>query len=181
VMLGNDDPVALQRILDESTWATPAEGKVVPLGDDHELASWGYSNVTPWRSHREQTEDELRRSLRRLADQLRDPGRAVFNIHVPPVASGLDDAPVLDSDLRVVQVLGQVTFAPAGSSAVREILEEFQPLVGLHGHIHEASGIRRLGRTIAINPGSDYSTGTLNGALVTLERDRVTAHQLVRG
>jgi Icc-related predicted phosphoesterase len=74
-----------------------------------------------------------------------------------------------------------VKFAPAGSSAVRTILEELQPLVALHGHIHEASGIRRLGRTIAINPGSDYSTGTLNGALVTLDGDRVAAHQLVRG
>jgi len=181
VMLGNDDPVALLPILDESTWATPAEGKVLPLGDGHELASWGYSNITPWHSHREQTENDLDAALRRLASQLRDPGRAVFNIHVPPLASGLDDAPVLDDDLRVVQVLGQVKFAPAGSSAVRAILEEYQPLVGLHGHIHEASGIRRLGRTIAINPGSDYSTGTLNGALITLESDKVAAHQLVRG
>jgi Icc-related predicted phosphoesterase len=164
MMLGNDDPVALLDVLAESPWATPAEGQAVQLGDDHELASWGYSNITPWHSHREQTEEQLERSLRELAGTLRDPHRAVFNIHVPPVASGLDDAPVLDDELRVVQVLGQVKFAPAGSTAVRTILEEYQPLVGLHGHIHEASGIRRLGRTIAINPGSDYATGTLNGA-----------------
>jgi Icc-related predicted phosphoesterase len=181
VMLGNDDPVALLEVLDESTWATPAEGRILPLDEQHELVSWGYSNVTPWHSHREQPEEELEASLRRITNGLRDPHRAVFNFHVPPVASGLDDAPVLDAELRVIQVLGQVKFAPAGSSAVRTILEELQPLVGLHGHIHEASGIRRLGRTIAINPGSDYSTGTLNGALVTLDGDRVAAHQLVRG
>ena len=72
-------------------------------------------------------------------------------------------------------------FRPVGSRAVRTVLEEAQPLVGLHGHIHESSGIRRLGRTIAINPGSDYSTGTLNGALVTLDGEKVAAHQLVRG
>ncbi len=181
VMLGNDDPNELQVVLDEATWATAAEGKVIALDDDHELASWGYSNVTPWNSHREQTEEELAASLATLMSQVRDPGRAILNLHAPPLGSGLDDAPVLDADLRVVQVMGQVKFGPVGSAAVREVLERAQPLVGLHGHIHESSAIRRIGRTIAINPGSDYSTGALNGALVTLERDKVTAHQLVRG
>jgi Icc-related predicted phosphoesterase len=181
VMPGNDDPVELAGVLAESTWAKPAEGRIIPIDDDHELVSWGYSNITPWHSHREQTEDELDASLRGLLSQVRDPSRSIFNIHVPPVGTGLDDAPVLDENLRVVQVLGQVKFAPAGSTAVRSILEEAQPLLGLHGHIHEASGIRRIGRTIAINPGSDYSTGTLNGALVTLEPGKVAAHQLVRG
>ena len=181
VMLGNDDPVELQRVLEAATWATPAEGRVLAIDDDHELVSWGYSNLTPWNSHREQTEDQLAASLDRLVGGLRDPSRAVLNLHVPPLGSGLDDAPVLDADLRVVQVMGQVKFGPVGSSAVRDVIDRVQPLLGLHGHIHESSGIRRLGRTIAINPGSDYSTGALNGALVTLERDKVSAHQLVRG
>ncbi|MFL5779084.1 MAG: hypothetical protein ACJ761_09095 [Chloroflexota bacterium] len=181
VMLGNDDPAPLRAVLDEATWATQAEGRVLPLDDSHEIASWGYSNITPWHSHREQTEEELEASLRELTGRLRDPTRAVINVHVPPFGTGLDEAPVLDADLRVVQVLGQVKFAAVGSHAVRTILEDAQPLVGLHGHIHESAGIRRLGRTVAINPGSDYSTGTLNGALLTLERDKVAAHQLVRG
>jgi Icc-related predicted phosphoesterase len=181
MMLGNDDPKELQPILEEASWATAAEGRVLPLGPDHELVSWGYSNLTPWHSHREQTEDELRASIGRLVGQLRDPARAILNLHVPPFGTGLDDAPVLDADLRVVQVLGQVKFGPVGSTAVRAIIEDTQPMLGLHGHIHESSAIRRIGRTIAINPGSDYSTGALNGALVTLERDKVTAHQLVRG
>jgi Icc-related predicted phosphoesterase len=181
VMLGNDDPVELQPVLDAATWATAAEGRVIAIDEDHELASWGYSNITPWHSHREQTEDELAASLATLVGGLRDPGRAIVNVHVPPLGSGLDDAPVLDPDLRVVQVMGQVKLGAVGSSAVRSVLEATQPLLGLHGHIHESSGIRRIGRTIAINPGSDYSTGALNGALVTLERDKVSAHQLVRG
>jgi uncharacterized protein len=65
---------------------------------------------------------------------------------------------------------------------VRDIEAERQPLVGLHGHIHESSGIRRLGRRkgLILNPGSDYSTGALNGALVSLHKDRADA-QLVRG
>jgi hypothetical protein len=103
------------------------------------------------------------------------------NVHVPPYGTQLDEAPVLDEDLRIVQQLGQVKLAPVGSTAVRQFLLDVQPMLGLHGHIHESSGIRRLGRTIAINPGSDYGTGALNGALVTLERDKVAAHQLVRG
>jgi Icc-related predicted phosphoesterase len=145
------------------------------------MISWGYSNITPWHSHREQTEEQLTDSLRRMASSLRDPARAVVNVHVPPFGTQLDDAPVLTPDLRVVQVMGQVQFAPVGSTAVRDLLLDIQPLLGLHGHIHESSGIRRVGRTIAINPGSDYMTGVLNGALVTLDGDRVAAHQLVRG
>jgi Icc-related predicted phosphoesterase len=181
VMLGNDDPPTLQAVLDAATWAIAAEGRVIRIDDDHELASWGYSNLTPWHSHREQTEDQLAASLATLVGGLHDPGRAIINVHVPPIGSGLDEAPVLDPDLRVVQVMGQVKLGPVGSTAVRAILEQTEPLLGLHGHIHESAGIRRIGRTIAINPGSDYSTGALNGALVTLERDKVLAHQLVRG
>jgi uncharacterized protein len=181
VMLGNDDPPELGRILREADWATHAEGRVLPLDDEHELVSWGFSNLTPFHSHREQTEEDLAASIATMVGALRDPARAVFNFHVPPIASGLDDAPVLDATLTVQQSLGQVKFAPAGSTAVREALERWQPLLGLHGHIHESAGIRRIGRTIAINPGSDYATGALNGALVTLERDKVATHQLVRG
>jgi Icc-related predicted phosphoesterase len=181
VMLGNDDPVELGAILDEAAWATHAEGRVVWLDGDHELVSWGFSNKTPFHSHREQTEAELADSIAAMVGSLADPSRAVFNFHVPPIASGLDDAPVLDQDLTIQQSLGQVRFAPAGSTAVREAIERTQPLLSLHGHIHESAAIRRIGRTIAINPGSDYATGALNGALVTLERDKVATHQLVRG
>jgi hypothetical protein len=133
-MLGNDDPPQLRPILDEATWATHVEGRVVPLGDDHELISWGYSNLTPFHSHREQTEPELAASISRMVEALRDPSQAVFNLHVPPIASGLDDAPVLDASLTVQQSLGQVKFAPAGSTAVREAIEAGQPLLGLRPH-----------------------------------------------
>jgi Icc-related predicted phosphoesterase len=154
---------------------------VLWVDDDHELLSWGYSNITPWHSHREQTEEQLGAAYERVAAGLTHPERAIVNVHVPPFDTQLDDAPMLDANLKVQQQLGQVKFAPAGSTAVRAFLEQRQPLLGLHGHIHESAGIRRLGRTIAINPGSDYSTGALNGALVTLEREKVAAHQLVRG
>jgi Icc-related predicted phosphoesterase len=105
----------------------------------------------------------------------------VFNLHVPPYGTGLDEAPELDSELRVQTAVGQVKMAAVGSTAVKEVIERFQPLASLHGHVHESAGFRRLGRTIAINPGSDYGTGALNGVLITLEKDKVKAHQFVRG
>jgi Icc-related predicted phosphoesterase len=181
LMLGNDDFASLTTLLDQAPWGIHAEGKVVMLDDRHEMISWGYSNITPWNSHREQTEEQLAATLHQLAAGLNDPEQAIVNVHVPPYGTQLDDAPLLDADLRVVQSMGQVKFAAVGSTAVRDFELETQPLLGLHGHIHESAGIRRLGRTIAINPGSDYSTGALHGALVTLKGGKVAAHQLVRG
>jgi Icc-related predicted phosphoesterase len=182
LMLGNDDPPELADLLDQASWGVHAEGKVVHLDDEHEMISWGYANTTPWHTYREQNEQELAATYAGLADQLERPERAVFNLHPPPYNTQLDDAPALDEDLRVQATLGQVQYQAVGSTAVRDILAERQPLVGLHGHIHESSGIRRLGKRkgLILNPGSDYSTGALNGALISLQKDRVDA-QLVRG
>jgi uncharacterized protein len=182
LMLGNDDPPELADMLDNAPWGEHAEGKVVWLDDEHEMISWGYSNPTPWHTYREQDEQQLTAAYTAMADQVTRPDRAVYNLHPPPFGLQLDDAPALDEDLRVKAVLGQVQYASVGSTAVRDIEEERQPLAGLHGHIHESSGIRRLGKrkSVILNPGSDYSTGALNGALISLRKDRVDA-QLVRG
>jgi len=180
-MLGNDDPVELGDLLDRAPWGVHDEGKVVALDDEHEMISWGFANITPWHSHREQTEEQLTATYERLATLLTRPERAVFNVHVPPFGTQIDEAPALDADLQVKAVLGQVQMVPVGSTAVRDWELRHQPLLGLHGHIHESSGIRRLGRSVVINPGSDYSTGALNGALITLDRDKVSGYQLVRG
>jgi uncharacterized protein len=182
LMLGNDDPPELAEMLDQAPWGVHAEGKVVPLDDEHEMISWGYANTTPWHTYREQTEEQLAAAFTAMADKLQRPERAVFNLHPPPYDTQLDEAPALDENLRVQASLGQVQYKAVGSTAVRDIEAERQPLVGLHGHIHESSGIRRLGqrKSLILNPGSDYSTGALNGALVSLHKDRVDA-QLVRG
>jgi len=181
-MLGNDDPPELAELLDQAPWGVHAEGKVVHLDDDHEMISWGYANTTPWHTYREQDEQQLAAAYETMAKKLDRPGRAVFNLHPPPYATQLDDAPALDDELRVRAVLGQVQYQAVGSTAVRDLEARYQPLLGLHGHIHESSGIRRLGprKSMVINPGSDYSTGALNGALITLDRDKAGA-QLVRG
>lgn len=180
-MLGNDDPAELDSVLDDAPWGTHADGRVVTLPSGHEMLSCGWSNITPWHSYRELPEERLRVELDHLADELVIPERSVFNIHVPPYGTGIDEAPGLDAELQVQQKAGQVRMEPAGSTAVFGLITEMQPLLGLHGHIHEASGFRRVGRTLVLNPGSDYGSGILNGALITLEPDKVKAHQFVRG
>jgi Icc-related predicted phosphoesterase len=179
-MLGNDDPPALAEVLERAPWGQHAEGRVLDL-DDYALVSFGYSNHTPWDSFRELPEEELARHFDELFATVADPARVVFNAHPPPYGTGLDDAPMLDDDLTVRQQAGQVKLGPVGSTAVRDAIERYQPIVSLHGHVHESAGFRRLGRTMAVNPGSDYGTGALNGALMTLSKDKLKSHQLVRG
>jgi Icc-related predicted phosphoesterase len=180
-MLGNDDPPELGPLLDAAPWGMHAEDRVLDLGDRHALVSVGYSNPTPWHSYRELTEDDLGSRIDGLFAQVEDPRRAVLNAHVPPYRSGLDEAPVLDSELTVQTTAGQVKMGHVGSTAVRDAIERHQPMASLHGHVHESAGFRRVGRTLAVNPGSDYGTGALNGALLVLDGDSVRAHQLVRG
>jgi len=179
-MLGNDDPPELAALLDGAPWGTHCEGHDVLVGE-HEMISWGYANTTPWHTYREMTDDELRSVFAGLAAELADPDHAIFNLHPPPYDTGLDEAPILDESLQVQTSAGQAKMSPVGSHAVRELIERVQPLLGLHGHIHESAGFRKLGRTLAINPGSDYGTGALNGVLVTLEPGKVKAYQFVRG
>jgi Icc-related predicted phosphoesterase len=180
-MLGNDDPPSLAEPLQNAPWGQHAEGHVLPLDDEHTLISWGYSNPTPWNSFREMSEDELTGHFEQLFAQAPDEHRVVFNAHVPPYDTGLDDAPMLDANLTVTQQAGQVKLGPVGSTAVRGAIERHQPIASIHGHVHESAGFRRIGRTMAVNPGSDYGTGSLNGALLTLSGDKLKAHQLVRG
>jgi uncharacterized protein len=180
-MLGNDDPPELGPLLDAAPWGAHAEDRVLDLGDGHALVSLGYSNPTPWHSYRELTEDDLGSRIDGLFTQVEEPRRAVLNAHVPPYRSGLDEAPVLDAELTVQTAAGQVKMGAVGSTAVRDAIERHQPMASLHGHVHESAGFRRIGRTLAVNPGSDYGTGALNGALLVLDGDTVRAHQLVRG
>jgi Icc-related predicted phosphoesterase len=180
-MLGNDDPPSLAEPLKHAPWGEHAEGRVLQLDDDHQLVSWGWSNPTPWHSFREMSEEDLTEHFEELFGQASDERRVVFNAHVPPYDTGLDDAPVLDANLTVTQQAGQVKLGPVGSTAVRAAIERHQPVASLHGHVHESAGFRRIGETIAFNPGSDYGTGSLNGVLVTLSGDKLKAHQLVRG
>ncbi len=168
--LGNDDYPELERVLtDYSTeHVRPCGEQVIRITDEHEMLSVGFSNPTPWRTPRELPEDELRSHIDRLAKDVADMERCIFNIHVPPINTPIDLAPELDADLRPVARGGQVMMKSVGSVASRESIEQYQPLLALHGHIHESKGFVRLGRTPCVNPGSEYSDGILTGALVQL-------------
>jgi Icc-related predicted phosphoesterase len=177
---GNDDDRDVADLIDEAEWVENPEGKAVDLGG-REMISWGWSNPTPWHTPREQSEDELAAQLERMASQLLEPKDAIFNLHCPPFHSGLDAAPQLDATLKPVVRGGHIEMVPVGSTAVRQAIERFQPLLGLHGHIHECRAMKKIGRTMCINPGSDYNTGTLRGAIVQLGANKVDAWTLTTG
>jgi uncharacterized protein len=180
VMPGNDDPWCVDPVLGEAASVVSCDESVTRVGD-HELLSFAWANPTPWNSPRELDEDALYARLRGLADTLESPATAIFNLHAPPFDSELDTAAELDEDLRPVVRGGQPHLIPVGSTAVRQIIEETQPLLSLHGHIHESRGIVRLGRTVAINSGSEYNSGRIHGCLVELSADAVMSSQLVTG
>ena len=180
VMAGNDDPWIVDDVLMGAERTVFCDARIVEVGG-HEMLSCSYANPTPWSSPRELPEDALYDRISGLARQLSDPARAIFNLHVPPHASGLDSATQIDDELRPVTSGGAPVTVPVGSTAVREVIEEFQPLLALHGHVHESRGVTTVGRTVVINPGSEYGNGTIHGAIVALAPDRVVTRQLVVG
>jgi uncharacterized protein len=181
VIAGNDDPWDLDEVtFQEREWVKGADGRVLPLAEDWTLISCGLANETPWRCPRDVPEEELAGRLAALADEAGDMESVIANIHVPPYGSALDIAPRLDTSMYPPRVIAGET-AAVGSTAVQEFLQARQPMLTLHGHIHESPGAVRIGRTQAINPGSEYAEGMLRGVLVTIERARVVGHQFVAG
>jgi Icc-related predicted phosphoesterase len=180
VMPGNDDPWSCDAVIEEASHVVACDERVVRIGP-HEMISCAYANPTPWDSPRELDENALYEHIKRLADLVERPSRAIFNLHVPPYDSGLDTAREINPDLTVVYKSGAPREIPVGSTAVRQIIEEYQPLLALHGHIHECRGDAQLGRTLAINSGSEYNSGRIHGVTVALGGDRVLAHQFVIG
>jgi Icc-related predicted phosphoesterase len=182
LMPGNDDDFGIDEILDRDGWVpVNADGRVLELPGGFQLLASGWSNATPWLTPREESEDELYARLSALAEQVRDPRRSVFMIHVPPYDSGLDTAPILDENLRPTISAGDVLRGPVGSTAVRRVIEDFQPLLSVHGHIHESGGERRIGETLCINPGSEANAGIVRGYLVDVGDRGVELVQRVEG
>jgi Icc-related predicted phosphoesterase len=179
---GNDDPAFVDDILRTSAVAVNPEESVVDLGDGFTMISVGYSNRTPWDSPRELPEEELAAYIARKAEAAGTTDRVIFNLHVPPHDTPIDQAALLDAEFRPVMKGGMPVISGVGSTAVRAALEKYQPMLSLHGHIHESRGEARIGRTVAINPGSEYSEGVLRGAIITLSRKKgVRGYQLVAG
>jgi Icc-related predicted phosphoesterase len=165
---GNDDQLEVDDVIRQAKHVQLAEGEVVDVDGGFQLASTGWANRTPWDTYREEDEPVLAQRIKRVTDQLTAaPERTIFSLHCPPYGTGLDDAPELTEEMDLRNA-GHSTI-PAGSTAVREAIESLQPALSLHGHIHEARGSTRLGRTLCINPGSSYEQGQLLGAVVDLD------------
>ncbi len=176
---GNDDMFELDDLVRTSKQVELAEGRVVELDAYHEMISSGWSNITPWHTYREEDEQKLRARLDAMIGEVHDPCNSIFNFHVPPYGSTLDEVPELTEDLT--PKLGGRALVPAGSYAVRDVIKQYRPLLGLHGHIHEGKGAIRIGQTLCINPGSMYEQGRLLGAVVVLEKSKLKNYVLTTG
>jgi Icc-related predicted phosphoesterase len=164
---GNDDQLEVDEVVRQAGRVQLAEGRVVEIGG-FQMASTGWANRTPWDTYREEDEPVLAQRIERIVEQVTaPPERTIFSMHCPPYGTGLDDAPELTAEMDLRDA-GHST-VPAGSTAVRECIERHQPALSLHGHIHEARGTKRLGRTLCVNPGSSYEQGQLLGAVIDLD------------
>ena len=183
VLLGpaNDDPPFIDEILAQEGRVQNPEGRLIELPEGWSMISCGWSNPTPWDSPREMPEDALLAKIDGEVVRLTRMDRAIFNLHVPPKDSQLDNAALLNADLSPVIAGGAPVVAGVGSTAVRTAIERHQPPLALHGHIHESRGATKIGNTLCLNPGSEYSDGILRGAIVTLSDKGFKRHQLLAG
>jgi Icc-related predicted phosphoesterase len=181
----DDDPEVLIAIKREGTQSFFAcENEVVKVDDDHTMLSIGFSTPTPWNTPREIPDEQLGEMIEKMVSQVTDLNHAIFNFHDPPVDSTLDTCPKLDWSKDPPEPIiqgGQTVLYGAGSKAVRKAIEKYQPMLSLHGHIHESQSVARIGRTTSINPGSEYGEGILRGCLVTFVDGKVEGYQMTSG
>jgi len=177
---GNDDFLEIDDVLRLSPHVRFYEMEVTELRG-YEVLHCGGSTLTPWNTEREYTEPQYEERFAKLLPQVKDMSRCIFNVHVPPHGTVLDQCPKLDQNLQVVFEMGNPVQMHAGSTTLYAAIEKHQPMLGLHGHIHEGRGNIRIGRTVCVNPGSVYPEGLLQGVLVTLEDGAVKGVQLTQG
>jgi Icc-related predicted phosphoesterase len=160
------------------------EDEVVQIDDEHSMISLGYSTPTPWKTPREVPDEALGRMIEAMIAKVPQLSHCIFNFHDPPVDSSLDTCPMLDWNTDPPSQIvkgGQLVMFGAGSVSVRQAIESHQPLLGLHGHIHESPGAVKLGRTLCINPGSEYGEGILRGCLVSIANGNLESYQMTSG
>jgi Icc-related predicted phosphoesterase len=173
---GNDDHFEVDQIIEDSKAIINCNNKNVMVGD-HEMITFSWANPTPWNTPREKPDEELEPMLEELVALVNDKSNAIFNFHAPPYGFALDLAPELSKDL--IQAADRKIHV--GSRAVAKMIEKYQPLIGLHGHIHESRGAQKIKRTLIVNPGSEYSEGILKGAMIVLEKGKVKDYVFTSG
>ena len=177
----NDDMFEIDDLLkDAQVVETGDEEHPIQLGE-FTMVSMGWTNPTPWHTFREAEEPDLAVRIERALSAATSPETTIFNFHAPPYGSNLDNAPALNPDLTYVS--GGQAIRPVGSTSVHGSIERYQPLLSLHGHIHESKGAARIGKTLALNPGSSYEEGILQSAVITIDdkKRKVKNYQLLNG
>jgi Icc-related predicted phosphoesterase len=181
---GNDDYQEIVDAVRDTPHVKNADNKVIKIDDLHDMVNLGWSNPTPWKCPRDHSEEDLEAATEKLLSSVADVQNCVFNVHVPPINCGLDTVPKLDTSVyppKPVFDKGQSVMIGAGSTSIRREVEKHQPLVHLCGHVHESRGTTRIGRTLIVNPGSDYLEGMLRGAIVNIVDKKVLSFQLTSG
>ena len=178
-MPGNDDLHSIDTVIDEFKSIRNPDMKHFEMEDGYEVVGLSNANLTPWLCARDVDEQELTRKLDELAAMIQKPERTIAILHVPPFGSSLDSCPDLDKNLKIITEGGQVVMKSAGSPAVKAFIEKVQPMLSLHGHIHESPGHVHNGRTLMINAGSEYAEGIMKAAIINLENGKVKGHLLI--
>jgi Icc-related predicted phosphoesterase len=180
LMPGNDDIHEIDAIINKSEYVTNPAEKIVQV-DSYEIVGSDYANMTPWNCPRDIEDELLEAKLEEIMINVKNPNTAILVSHAPPYGTKIDLAPALDKNLQYVTRGGYVVFEHVGSKAVRKIIEKYQPLLGLHGHIHESKGYDKIGRTLIINPGSEYNEGILHVAIIVISEDKIKGYMILTG
>lgn len=166
---GNDDPFYIDEILNKLEYVQNGDGRVVEV-KGYEILSLSYGHPTIFKFPRDISEEELGQKIDGLAAQVKNMDKCIFNIHVPPKGTDLDQDTLYDEDLNPILDGDSLATGPIGSEAVAAAIEKYQPILSLHGHVHPSRGITKIGRTICVNPGSNYDEIQLRGCLVDIDR-----------
>jgi uncharacterized protein len=135
-LIGNCDTQKLQAFIEEK--GVSLHNRAVLIGKTA-IIGWGGSHPTPFNTPSEFSEEIIERSLEKLFLEAIKIGaeRIVLLTHEPPARTSGDKLP----------------FGHVGSESIRRIIEKYQPVVDLCGHIHEAKSVDHIGKTKVINVG----------------------------
>ncbi|MCX6818259.1 MAG: metallophosphoesterase [Candidatus Aenigmarchaeota archaeon] len=146
IMMGNDDFEANFKILKKAGKLRTAMllHRKSYRHKEWTIAGYPYINPTPFLlKDWEKTEEEIYTELKAMSSRL-DMEKMIFVFHAPPLGTKLD---MLHNGEH------------KGSEAIRRFIEDAQPMLTLHGHIHESPGVsksmkQKIGRTLCVNPGN---------------------------
>ncbi len=151
---GNLDKREVIPFLENEGIALHGKGLVI---DGIGIFGCGGSNITPFGTPMELSEDEIYTTLRAGYESVREVRPLLMICHTPPYETKCD---------RIM------SGKPVGSTAARQFIEEVKPEVCISGHIHESAGVDEIGPTKILNAGPFKGGGYI---VVVAESGRLDA------